>query len=482
MRSLSRQLTLGLVAAFLVLLGVAGATAFSSARKAPQQQFDQTLRTQALWTLRFIELRNETLRVHVSGMHTPFEPIMDDFSPDSGRTVFQVWDWEKNPVARSTVLGDEALPLKYGSAENPLFWDHQRTDGTPVRSIGIEFRPRLDDQHLPQYPARKAYLVLASDRTELDRAIRNHLFMWASAGIGLLAAIGIMVPITVRLGLRSLGDMTRQAEKITASDLSVRLPAETMPTELRPIGRCVNQLLDRLEDSFTRERRFNSDVAHELLTPLSEMRSLCEFALRYPDSDYREYLAQLLQILRRIEAIVECLFRMRRPGEQSPFLSETNPVSLLPLVRARETAFREKVSQRKLRLHISVPEEVKILADQAKLESIVTNLISNAVEYADPATTIAVQWIPAADQFALSFTNAASALEQADTEGMFEPFWRKDRARSFSRHGGLGLPLCREFAVSMGFKIDTRLSRSGTFTIALSGPVSAVVMTAPEAR
>jgi signal transduction histidine kinase len=90
-------------------------------------------------------------------------------------------------------------------------------------------------------------------------------------------------PLSNWAGLSPLNQLANQAASITADSLATRFPTEIWPGELTPISSRLNDLLERLEQSFERERRFSADLAHELRTPIAELRSLAELALKWPE-------------------------------------------------------------------------------------------------------------------------------------------------------------------------------------------------------
>ena len=125
---------------------------------------------------------------------------------------------------------------------------------------------------------------MASVRRELDRTLATLQLVLAGSGLLLLAATALVVPRVLRRELKPLQSLAAEAARIDAASLSARFATEGLPGELAPIAARLNELLARLEDSFERERRFSSDVAHEFRTPVAELRSLAELAIKLPDT------------------------------------------------------------------------------------------------------------------------------------------------------------------------------------------------------
>ena len=158
--------------------------------------------------------------------------------------------------------------------EEPEYWDLPLPRGRgPGRAIGIKFRPRFDrrDDEARKDPL-DAVVVVAGQRGQLDAMLQRVRFMLFGGGVGLLLVTSLAVPFVLRPGLRPVERVADRARTIDSKTLGERFPVEDMPRELRHICERLNDLLARLEASFERERRFSGDLAHELLTPLAEMR------------------------------------------------------------------------------------------------------------------------------------------------------------------------------------------------------------------
>jgi two-component system sensor histidine kinase QseC len=112
--------------------------------------------------------------------------------------------------------------------------------------------------------------------------------------------------------LRPLSSLAKRAETIHASSLQLRFPTDNIPVELLPIAQRLNDLLARLEASFAREQRFSADVAHELRTPIAELRTLAEVALKWPDDVNQAALKEALNIALQMESVATGLMALAR--------------------------------------------------------------------------------------------------------------------------------------------------------------------------
>jgi len=243
-----------------------------------------------------------------------------------------------------------------------------------------------------------------------------------------------------------------------------------LPGELAPISARLNDLLRRLEISFTRERQFSDDLAHELRTPIAELRSLAELALKWPDTRGRETDSGVLAIALQMESIVNRLLAISRcECGQAPV--EKQLIQLSEFVAAVCQPLRSGAADHKLSIETDIPPDLVIHTDKVLLQSIVSNLLENAVEYSAPG---AVQICANSRDgwFALHVSNPVAGLTPEDTSHLFERFWRKDAARAGDGHAGLGLALARALATGLGCTLVGELNSDARLTITLSGPTN----------
>src|SRR5204862_2573013 len=131
--------------------------------------------------------------------------------------------------------------------------------------------------------------------------------------VGILASTVIALTVT-RKGLRPVREMTRSLKLIGPKRLHERIPPEGWPSELRPLAVAFDEMLDRLEDSFTRLSQFSADLAHELRTPIANIRGEAEVALTRPRSpdEYREVIESSVAECERLSGVIDNLLFLAR--------------------------------------------------------------------------------------------------------------------------------------------------------------------------
>src|SRR5262249_40197539 len=117
-----------------------------------------------------------------------------------------------------------------------------------------------------------------------------------------------------RRGLRPIWDITQTAQRIRSSTLYERIDSTALPVELAVLAGTFNEMLDRLEESFRRLERFSADIAHELRSPVNNLRGEVEVALGQPRSadDYRDILSSSLEEFGRLASLIDTLLFLAR--------------------------------------------------------------------------------------------------------------------------------------------------------------------------
>ena len=460
MKTIRRQLTRKLLLTVGLLIGAGGLGVYFCARTALLAQFDNALRAKAQAITTLTEQKGRRLEIDFSDEH------MRGFEA-GGHDFFELWQADEKPVERSRSLRDAHLPLRHGTLEAPLAWNFALPSGQPCRAVGMKFRPQnADDQTQAAGPA-EGILVVASLRRDLDRTLAILQLVLAGGGLLLLAATALVVPRVLRRELAPLQTLAAEAARIDATTLSARFATEGLPGELAPIAARLNELLARLEDSFERERRFSSDVAHEFRTPVAELRSLAELAIKLPDARAANADQEMLAIALHLEAMLTQLLALAR-GERGDLSAQRERVTLRPLVQEVCEHFQARAIARQLTLNWRVPAAAAADSDPALLRSILANLVDNAVEYAPRGGTVDVEADVDDVGLRLRVVNPVGDLDAQDLPHLFERFWRKDAARSSNGHTGLGLSLARAFAQALGCQLTAGFTGSGRLALMLA--------------
>ena len=465
MTSIRQRLSRSLLLSIFLLLGGGLAAVYFLVRAELFESFDRTLlaKAQAISTLVVQDGADVSLNFS--------DRFMRGFDSGVPREFFEIWRSDGVSVKRSASLGDEHLPNMVRDFQKPKKWSLNLPKGQMGRALGVEFTPRGSSKASTLANTGTLHLVVAASREGIDEDLREILLITVGTGVLLIALTTWIVPGVLRRQLRPLERLADDVEKINADSLTLRFPVDDVPRELDTITRRLNALLERLENSFERERRVSGAMAHELRTPIAELRNMAECALKWPEARDPETDRDAFAIAQQMELIVTRLLALAR-SESGQTQLAVEPVDLAAAIIQVWRPLAERAEGKHCRVSFQVAPLV-VVADPVLVRSILNNLLENAVEYCPIDGAIGVDLrAGVGGDFSLAVSNPAPDLTPADAGRLFERFWRKESARSDGTHAGLGLSLVRAFAQALGWEISAQLGADSMLILTVSGPIS----------
>ena len=312
---------------------------------------------------------------------------------------------------------------------------------------------------------RPLLIVGAYSLGDLEGVLRGLQRLFAGAIpllIGAAAAGGFAL---ARRSLAPVAAMADRAAEITASRLGERLPVGGA-RELAALAQVINQLLDRLEDAFSQQRRFVADASHELRTPTAIVRSEAEVTLSRPhreEAEYRESMMVIQDAASRLTRVVEDLFLLAR-ADAGHQVVRAEPLYLEDVVQDAVRAMSTVARGRNVAITVTESAELPLSGDADLLGRLVLNLLDNAVRYSPPGGVIEVGLIRRNGRSEIQVRDQGPGIPSGDQDRIFEPFFRGDAARSREAGApggaGLGLAIARRIAEM----------HSGTLQLVESGP------------
>lgn len=289
-----------------------------------------------------------------------------------------------------------------------------------------------------------------------------------------LAAVltGLLGWVAVRRGLAPLQAMRRQAADIDAERLHARLPVDAVPTELANLAHSLNDMLARLEASFTRLSDFSSDLAHELRTPVSNLLTQTQVTLSKARSieEYQEILASNAEEFERLSRIIADMLFLAKADNQL-LVPHREPVAL-HAEAASVCEFYEALAEEK-GVRIACQGNATVEGDRLMLRRALNNLVSNAVRHTPAGGEVTVHVAGLAGEVHLTVENTGTPIPPEHLPRLFDRFYRVDAARQRPGEGaGLGLAITRSIVQAHGGEIGVRSAEGRTaFEICL--PVGA---------
>jgi len=384
-----------------------------------------------------------------------------------------------NEDRKSIFLTRFGNPVRtYGNEPTPDYTT--TTDGLDVSSFPKELRKRVRASDLVEYQYATAryqnredanvliagrrieipgsgnyemYLVYSlNNQTKTLSLIKNSLLL---TGFALIFLIGLITWLVVRQVVRPVREAARIAQQFTQGDFSQRMKVEssdeiaTLGTAFNDMALALESQISRLENLSRVQQRFVSDVSHELRTPLTTLRMASEviYGQRETfDPTISRSSELLVAQLDRFERLLEDLLEVSRFDAEVAVL-EPIEFDLIRLIERCIEDVRASAHDHLISINIDHEvEQVMIKADIRRVERIMRNLLSNALDHADEKP-MNVTIISTRTEVAVGVRDYGTGIDASALSRVFDRFWRADPSRARVRGGtGLGLSIALEDA------------------------------------
>lgn len=388
----------------------------------------------------------------------------------------------------SLVLGDSALALKIDASDGMSLIDYNpphlllagltATDAsqrivttqvrgwisvgdTPVR--GVATFAKLHDGTTVKISVARSM----RDRTLMLSQYRSLIGM--TVCLAVLTAL-VLSLLLIRRALSPLQQIIASARGITPERLDSRIDVRRAPVELQELAMSLNAMLLRLQQGFDRLWQFTTDLAHDLRTPIGNLRGASEVALtrlRSP-ADYQALLASNIEECDRVTRMIESVLFLARAESPQFALNRTCFEAEEELQRIAE--YFEGLAAED-GVDIRVTGHVRIHAERELFRRAVSNLLANAIRYTPRGGTIFLTAAAYPHGISITVQNPGTGIAPADVERVFERFYRADAARSNSSSAtGLGLAIVKTIMELHGGRALLRTEAAGLTTFELHFP------------
>jgi len=450
-RSLRRVLMRHLLLATAVVLLAGTALIDASIDREIQRHTDRELNAQATVLERLIV-------ANIGRADFSRNEIAVRLGDPARRASYQLWHADGRVLARAPNLNgadlvafNPAAPLK----PKREYADLPMPSGANGRMLRYAFNPT--PRSAAAAPAR-GLLVLAVAHDVADLDVLERRLDWALLGtvVALLATVSLATWIVLSKQLAPLKDLVLAAEKIGPHTPAARLAVAGLPQELEPLISRFNAILQRMESGLTRERLLSRDLAHELRTPLAEIRTMVDISTRFPNElPNGQCLQEISAVAEQMESIIASLLVLTRleAGLEAPARTRIALSAwihdLLP--RAHLT-----------RIHCEIAQGFFIESDPTLLAVVVRNLLGNALNHSKAGTQVLLRAATVdGSRVQIEISNFAVGLTEHDLGQMQDRFWQRatadDEAAQPTGGSGLGLAVCRSIAQILGLSLDFSL-------------------------
>jgi two-component system, OmpR family, heavy metal sensor histidine kinase CusS len=314
-----------------------------------------------------------------------------------------------------------------------------------------------------EHSGGKAYtLQLAQDRSSDEQVERNFVLLSIAVLVGGVVASALIGIIVTRRGLRPLRKMTDSLSRIGPDQLKERIGSSGWPSELQPLAIAFDQMLKRLDDSFTRLSQFSADLAHELRTPIANMLGEAQVALTRDRTaaEFRETIESAVAECERLSRIVDnLLFVARVDAAREPIARKRFDARAAV---EKITEFYQAVAHDH-HVTINCSGHGQIYADPDLFERAVGNLLDNALRFTAEHGSIRVAVSKHNSDFEVTVSDDGSGIAAEHLPRVFDRFYRAESSRS-SDGAGLGLALVKSIVELHGGSatIQSELNRGTT--------------------
>jgi signal transduction histidine kinase len=296
-----------------------------------------------------------------------------------------------------------------------------------------------------------------------------------AAGIALAIMAGASLALAWLMAgrfLRSLRTITTTAREISATNLSERLKLTGPDDELKELADTFDQLLDRIERSFTFERQFVANASHELRTPLAGMRTSLEVALAKPGPvppHIRTLADRLQHELDHVDRLLESFLTLAHTQHGPP--ADEAIVSLAELARRTIERRADAIAAMRLRVEQPAGPAAWVTGSETLLARMVDNVIDNALGHNQPGGWVRVSTVGDDRRAQLVVENGGAILAPDQVTQLTQPFRRSGAARTGSDKGaGLGLTIVSSIAEGHGGTLDLNARTDGGLRVAITLP------------
>lgn len=427
----------------LAILLLAGVLIYLMLSKQVYDEVDDNLFTQAQGVVQELEYS----RFHYWSFH------LNQFATHFHGTVQLI---DTNGIVQFSsdvpMIGDEAT-AKVGHAVQ------QAMLGKSTIFVSTGSLLRKDNVRIIAMPVHRAghvvaVLMLGRSTSELQGVFKWLYLLGGFLGVLSMLISGFVGYVMAKKALKPVEEINSTAKAVAAGDLTRRLEFENVQDkEIRDLVESLNKMFEDLESSFMAQKRFTADASHELRIPLTILKGEVEVALRHPRSeeDYKKLLRQHLDIIERMQRIVNDLLTLARADAGLLELVQ-EPIDLSLLLQEVAQHHLILFADNHIHLEMDIQDDLEILGDAGHVERVIFNLLNNAFKYAPEHSTVALHAEAEGDQAVISICDEGPGIAPEHQVRLFDRFYRADDARARQEGGGagLGLAICKRIVDAHG--------------------------------
>lgn len=444
--TLTRKLFCRITPTILISIAAIGALAFHSATREIDNMYDAQLINDAnvLW-----KLLQDEFEERKSELDTPKRVDDIDFTMDNQLAfnndaddyadahMFRAWQAKKLVMYSSTAFTPDVPAQTKGFTNLSYKGEEWRVYALPIPNASV--------------------LIEVGEKMQLRKTlVANILLNLFYPLMILIPVIALLAWFGINNGLGTIRELVQQIRSRSPDDLSA-IPMGMLPQDLTPLGKSINQLLEKLDHSLTSERRFSDHAAHQLRTPQARFKLLLQMLAKADSEAERQAIISDLAASNDMATqLIEQLLRAARVSHQ-PLKMES-----VPLYHVAASIIAELgtlADQKQLEIVLSGDENALVQADESLLRLMIGNLVENAIKYTPPAGHIAVAIAPADAMWKLLIRDTGPGIPEEKREAVFQRFYRIGTPHL--EGAGLGLAIVADIVGRLHGGIALKTPESG---------------------
>jgi two-component system heavy metal sensor histidine kinase CusS len=323
-------------------------------------------------------------------------------------------------------------------------------------------------------------IQIAIDVSQQEAFLQRYQVWFFGILLGTFAVFPLVGYQIARRGIRPVEDMAATARRITSTNLRERILADGYTFELASLASTFNQMLDRLEDSFERISRFSADIAHDLRTPVNNIRGEAEVGLARARtvSEYRDVLESCLEEAVRLSDLIGNLLFLARADSPLAHLRRES-VDVVELLNGMREYYEASAGEAGVSLTTRASRAPVIAElDRTLVQRAVSNLVSNAVAHTPAGGSVVLAANAESSVVRIEVCDTGVGIPEEALPRVFDRFFRLDTSRSQASGGtGLGLAIVQSIMVLHGGKVEIASEVGQGTRVTLHMPTTAHQMT-----
>ena len=341
------------------------------------------------------------------------------------KLIFQIWGNNKTLLVRSSNAPETPIAAKLN--------EHELNQYDTLSLFGN--KTRVYTLWIPQVP----FVVHVGQKLDIRSDIAFEILESFYLMILLILPLLLFVIYrSINKGLKPLNHIAAELKQRTSDNLEPLNP-DNVPAEIKSVTVSLNNLFKRLKESFSRERQFIADAAHELRTPLAGLKAQAQVAMA-DKSRVEKSLSRIVEGVDRTSRLANQLLSLSRL-EAEEIKIDTQPIRISLIVDDVCHDLSVISQEKNITIHPEIDPNVHINTDREMLYILIRNLVENSIRYSEDNTAIEIILSEKQGQLSLVITDNGTGISQASLKRVFDRFYRDIEAKESG--SGLGLAIVK---------------------------------------